>query len=1335
MDKKAIKTFSINARIKLREDIKYKMKLIGILEDNILKPSKKYTDREIYDIGEDNPKILYKKEIQQRNKIIKIIKEKGYGNVIEEIAYTIFNRLIAIRFMEINKYLPIKTRVLSSDTENKIEPDIITKAPNIDLNLNKKEIDRIYSLKTADKLDELFQFLFIKQCNELNNILPELFEKIEDFYELLFPLSFTQENGLVRELISSISEDNFKNQVEIIGWMYQYYNLELKEDTFKQLKNHVKISKERIPAATQMFTPDWIVKYMVENSLGKLWLENHLDDKLKENWKYYIDGNEENIDANEEDIGERKHYLVKEKQNIDEKKQSSELEKQLNSLKSDSKNIKLEEIKVIDPCMGSGHILVYVFDVLMDIYLSQGYNKKEATISILKNNIFGLDIDDMAYKLACFAVIMKARSYHKQIFKENIKLNLKSIQESNLLSQELIDYLSQRNNELKKNIEYIKEVFIDAKDYGSLLSIKDWDYEKIKDSVEEINEKLKDSVSETNEEIKKIKKSGIVESSSIDESNTITESSSIRKTGFSFEIEKYLIPLIEQAQILSQKYEVLVTNPPYMGGRGMNKELLDFLKTNYKENKNDLFSAFIEKSFYFLKEEGYASFLTPYVWMFISSYQKLRENIIKNRTLSSLIQFQYSAFEEATVPICAFTFKNSHEDKIGKYIKLSDFKGKMNVQETKTLDAITNPKCAYYFEFNQGDFLNIPGNPIAFWAEHEIIDIFKRAKKLSEIAEIRQGLATTDNKRFLRYWYEVNFNKIGFNHNRESAKKSAKKWFPYNKGGKYRKWYGNDEFIVNWQNDGEEIKKIVKEKYKNRSYAQDFTEEKWEKLIRVWVVKNIEFYFKESITWSFISSSYFSARYSPQGSVFDVAGSSMFPPKEKIKYLTGLMCSKVSASIMSILNPTINFQVGDLKNIPVFFNESYEKLIEKIVDENINISKEEWDYFEESWNFTSHPLIKYKVDGLIENSFNNWEQVAQNNFQKVKENEEKINEIFIDIYNLKDNLSPTLEDKDITIRKADLKRDIKSFISYFIGCLFGRYSLDEEGIIYGGGEYNQSNYHKFIPDKDNIVLILDNEYWGIEHEDNEYEDNEYLDSEHENSEHENSEHENSEHEDSEHEDSEHEDSEHEDSEHEDSEHENNKYLDNDYLDNDIVNKFIEFLKITFSEETLEENIEFIANVLGNKWKTPRDTIRKYFLNDFYKDHIKTYKKTPIYWLFDNGKRNGFKALIYIHRYTPDILEKLRNNYLNKTQKALKNSINKNEKMILNSKHQKEKRKLARSNIRLKKQLEEIIKYDEVLTIIATKQINLDLDDGVKANYSKFQGIESRNKKIDLLKKI
>ncbi|MCL2156394.1 MAG: BREX-1 system adenine-specific DNA-methyltransferase PglX [Methanobrevibacter sp.] len=718
------------------------------------------------------------------------------------------------------------------------------------------------------------------------------------------------------------------------------------------------------------------------------------------------------------------------------------------------------------------------------------------------------------------------------------------------------------------------------------------------------------------------------------------------------EINDKLFPLIKQAELLSKKYDVLVTNPPYMGIRGMNKKLSDFLKTNFKGSKSDFFSAFVEKSFSFCKSTGYLGFLTPYVWMFISSYGDLRENIMKNKTITSLIQFEYSAFEEATVPICTFTLKNTHENIFGKYIKLSDFRGGMEVQEAKTLEAITNLDCDYLFCFNQLNFKNIPGNPIAFWAGPQLINAFKNGKKLSELADIKQGLATGDNKKFIRFWHEVDINKIGFDYNPENAKQSIEKWFPYNKGGKYRKWYGNNEFIVDYEDNGKNILD-----YKQKKLKKGLIEKKnsgcW----------NSNFYFRESLSWSKISSGNIAFRFFQNGFLFDVAGCSIFTEEDKL-YLLGFLNSQVCGNILGLISPTLNYEVGHISSLPIIFSEDKLQTIKGIVKKNIDLSKDEWDNFETSWNFKKHPIIQTDKK-LISEAYEDWDEISKTNFYNLMENEKQLNQIFFEIYDLRNDSYPEIDESNIALRKADLERDIKSFLSYFLGCLMGRYSLNDEGVIFSGGEYNPSKYSKFIPDEDNIVPILDTEYF----------------------------------------------------------------------EDDIIKQFTEFLKVTFSEETLEENIKFIANALGNKGKTYRETIRKYFLTDFYKDHVKTYKKTPIYWLFDSGKENGFKALIYLHRYTPDTVARIRTDYLHKTQKAIETSIANNEQIILNSTNQKEKNQATKDNTKLKKQLDETIKYDEALAHIANKQIELDLDDGVKVNYAKFQGVEVGNKKIDLLKKI
>ncbi|MDR0911284.1 MAG: BREX-1 system adenine-specific DNA-methyltransferase PglX [Methanobrevibacter sp.] len=1166
MDKTAIKNFAIDSRNKLREEIKYQLNLIGITKNEIKEPSHKQDKFETYNFGGIEPTKLELDEITQRNNLISDLNDKGYDNIIEEIAYTWFNRVIAIRFMEVNNYLPTRVRVLSSAKKGKKEPDMITEAPNIDLNLTEEEKDKIYELKDENKLDDLFKFLFIKQCNELNKILPELFEKTKDYSELIFSISFTKPEGIIRQLIDNIAEEDFKDQVEIIGWLYQYYNSELKDETFKNLKKRVKISKERIPAATQLFTPDWIVKYMVENSLGKLWIEGHPDTGLKENWKYYLES----------------------------APQSEEVEKQLETLKIQYKNTPLEEIKVIDPCMGSGHILVYVFDVLMQIYLSQGYDKRDATISILENNIYGLDIDDRAYQLAYFAVMMKARQYHRKIFQKDVKLNLNSIKESNGIKSDIIDHISKDDEDLKRDLNYLKETFIDAKNYGSLLNVKALNYKEIIEKIE--NKKDKQELL--------------------------------------FDKNK-LLSIINQSNILSKQYEVVITNPPYMGGSGMNKQLSDYLKKNYPNTKRDLFATFIEQCANLTLKNGFFAMITQQSFMFLSSYEKLRKKYLRN-TIINMAHLGPRAFEEIGGEVVQATSFIMNKSTINNYLSKFCRLINENSQKLKEKTFLTHEK---EFITSTENFSSIPGTPIAYWVEPKLINAFRVGKKLSDIADVKQGLATADNNRFLRLWHEVDINKIGFGmKDFRDAKNSHKKWFPYNKGGSFRKWYGNQEYIINYENDGYELKNFGPS-----------------------VLRNTSFYFKENIGWTKISSSDTSFRYFPKGFVLGNASGNIFPKNENINFLLGLLNSKISSKVLNILSPTLNYTEGNMSLIPILNNNLY---YEDFILKNIELSKNDWNFNETSWNFTKNPLLTYKSNNL-ENSYLKYENIKKEMFNELKSNEEKLNKIFLDMYDLNEKISPVVEDKYVSIALTNSKDEIKSFLSYFIGCLFGRYCLDEEGLIFAGGKLDISKYSSFIPDDDNIIPILDTEYF----------------------------------------------------------------------EDDIINKLVEFLKITFGENTLEENIKFIANALDGGGETYRDTIRNYFLKDFFKDHVKNYKKRPIYWLFDSGKENGFKALIYIHRYKLDTVSCVRTDYLHKTQKSIEIAISHNEKIIENSTNQREKNKLTKKVNKLKKQLAETIKYDEALSHIANKQIAIDLDDGVKNNYELFQNIEINNKKVNLLKDI
>ncbi|HHY70215.1 MAG TPA: BREX-1 system adenine-specific DNA-methyltransferase PglX, partial [Thermoanaerobacterales bacterium] len=984
MDKSLIKNYAIWARNKLMEDVAQRAYELGIVGDEIKK---------LEEVSQDYIRINGKKlkpfEINQRKSLETKIREKGFGQVVEEVAYTWFNRIIALRFMEVNGYLPTGVRVLSSTEPGKTEPDIITHAEYLDLDLNQEVVAR---LKDENDTEELFRYLLVKQCNELNKILPGLFEEIGDYTDILLPKNLLSEGSVIRRLVSDIPEEYFKEQVEIIGWLYQYYISEKKDEVFAGLRKNKKITKENIPAATQLFTPKWIVKYMVENSLGRLWLEGHPNEELKSKWKYYLD----------------------------EAEQEPEVEERLKKIRAESKDIKPEDIKVLDPAMGSGHILVYAFDVLFDIYKSAGYSEREIPKLILENNLYGLDIDDRAGQLAYFAVMMKARSKNRRIFRENIDINLCSIQESNGIPEETITYfaggekfvskldleeeikdqddLSDKDFEIQAR--YLIHVFHDAKEYGSILEVKKLDFNKIEKRLEEMQESHHDDA-------------------------------------FEFRHKQILLeklpPMIKQAKIMSGKYDVVVTNPPYMGRRNMNADLKKYVGSNYSDVKTDLFSVFIERNYEYAKEYGHLAFMSPFVWMFITTYEKLRKKIIESKAITSLIQLEYSGFDGATVPICTFTLRNSNTGETGEYIRLSDFRGAEN-QPIKTLEAIQNSDVDYRYTAPAFEFCKIPGSPIAYWASDKAKDIFYNNKKIGDIAQPKVGLQTGNNNRYLRIWTEVSFKNIGLGYgDSEQGAKSKLKWFPYNKGGEFRKWYGNNEFVVNWENDGAEIR--------NFSGA---------------VIRNQKYYFKESITWSFVSSSKFGVRYSPKGFIFDVAGSSVFPRKEDIYYLTAFMCSKLAFEFLKMQNPTLNFQVGNIKNLPIVKTNDTKirELIDKLAKQNISISKTDWDSFETSWDFKKHPILTHKGDAItVEQAFNNWAEFAEKQFYQLKANEEELNRIFIKIYGLEDELTPEVDEKDVTVSRADRERDIKSFISYAVGCMLGRYSPHVEGLVYAGGEW------------------------------------------------------------------------------------------------------------------------------------------------------------------------------------------------------------------------------------------------------------------------------------------
>ena len=1193
MNKTAIKNFAIWARNKLIAEIQYKAGLLGITDKEIKNPLPQSTQTvQFFEIGTKEPYAITGVEIVQRRKLAEEIRGKAdqsdyptaYKAIIEAVAYTWFNRLIAIRFMEVNDYLPTRIRVLSSESAGKIEPDLVTRPFEADFGYSPYEKDRIVKLQQDNQLDELFRMLFIKQCNALNAILPALFEKTEDFTELLLNISFTDQDGVVRRLVSDIAEDDFnvakEGQVEIIGWLYQYYNTEPKDETFALLKKNVKITKERIPAATQLFTPDWIVRYMVENSLGRLWLEGHPNDSLKSGWKYYLD----------------------------EAEQEAEVQEQLAKIREEYKQIKPEEIKVIDPCMGSGHILVYAFDVLMQIYESCGYSQRDAAKSIVENNLFGLDIDQRAYQLAYFAVMMKARQYNRRILGEGVRCNLYSIEESNGINRQQLPYFGQSMDPLARNVamtqmQALLNTMKDAKEYGSIIKMEPLDWPLLRefaDSAEFTGQMTFDAV-------------GLEET------------------------KEQLQQLVEIGAMLAQKYDVVVTNPPYMGSNGMGAKLAEYVKREYPDSKSDLFAVFIGKCHRLAAINRYQAMITMQAWMFLSSFEELRKRIVSISDISSLVQIGYNSFPEINSKVAqavAFVFRKAIiKNHMGKYLDLTS---KYPQTYDKELAFISERQLGSYC-VKQVTFSKIPGTPIAYWVNNSIVESFSLGTNITKYVDTFQGIITGDNDKFLRLWFEVNINRVAFGKsNMNDIDLAIQYWIPYNKGGEFRNWYGNHEYVINWE-DGPEDKTRGKKTFQR-------------------------FYLREYVSWSYITSTTLASRYFPQGFLWDVHGSGIFDKTDMLFYLQALIGSKVGIELQKVINSTLSYQVENIAQLPVLIGEK--ETVDSLVKESIEISTTDWNSFETSWNFAKHPLILWCETGSISKTFLCWKDFTIKQFCKLHQNEERINNIFIETYKFRDVISPEVAEKDITIRRADLTRDIRSFLSYAVGCMFGRYSLDVDGLAYAGGGWDADKYSSFIPDKDNILPITDEEYFA----------------------------------------------------------------------DDIIGRFVEFVKQVYGSDTLEENLDFIANALGNKGNSSREVIRQYFLKDFFKNHCQIYQKRPIYWLFDSGKENGFKALIYLHRYDADTIGKLRIDYLHRMQRIYESEIARMQDMLENSKDAREVAAATKRKEKLVKQLKETKAYDEKIAHLALARIELDLDDGVVVNYEKVQtGTDGR--KLEVLAKV
>ena len=1188
MNKTAIKTFAIWARNKLIADISYRAGLMGITVDGIQKALPQSTGTtEFYDIGTAEPYSISGDAVKQRNHLVELIRRKekesnykiAYKYILEEVAYTWFNRLIAVRFMEVNDYLPSHIRVLSSDS-GKMEPDLVTTPFDAELSFTRDEEQLVYQLKQENKIDELFRILFIKQCNALNEILPALFEKTSDYTELLLNLSVIDQDGIVYHLVHDIPEADFDvergGQIEIIGWLYQYYNTEPKNEAFAKSG---KISKEEIPAVTQLFTPDWIVRYMVENSVGRLWIEHlrALDESVDETalaagfgWKYYLP----------------------------EAKQEPEVKEKLQELWRERASLTPEQITMIDPCMGSGHILVYGFSVLMQIYENAGYGQRDAAKSILEHNLFGLDIDDRAYQMAYFAVMMKAREYNRRILNGENTCRIYAIQESNGITDAALREMGANLSE-EERIKAIKETkaliaeFKDAKEYGSILKIerRDW---------------------------------GLMRRFAVP--NVGYGQLTLDMNGTEVAAER-LQEIIDVAEVMANKYSVTSTNPPYMGNGSMSPKLSAFVKGNYNNGRNDLFAVFIDRCMDFTIHSGYQAMITQHQWMFLSSYENVRRKV-QNYTLSTMAHLGARAFEEISGEVVQTTtfiiLKNHIKNYITRFCRLVDY-GSQDMKEAAYLSkkGQINAKVQV--------LSSLPGGALAYWISSNMIRLFGMTPA-DDVVTLREGIHTGKNEDFLRTWTEVDFTQ--FVPDASSYEELDKRgvWVPYNKGGSYRKWYGNNDLVIGFNY-----------LYRNRMSQ-----------LSGHVRPSQSLYFKEGATWSALASGKFGLRYYPKGYLFDSKG--QVAVGNRSKEIMGLFNLRPYQKMADMIMPTLDYKCGDVKKLPYCPVSS--PLFMKSVDQCIDIAREEWDSYEMSWGFERHPLVPEQIHGsdvLIETLFEQWKQISDKRFSLMSECENLLNDLFKEEYSLTDSDMDEFDPSDITLRVSDKTTDIKSLMSYAVGCMFGRYSLDSMGLVYAGGNWDSSKYATFIPDADNVIPLTDEEY----------------------------------------------------------------------LEDDIVSRFTMWIKTVYGSSTLEKNLDYIAKAISNKNGSSREIIRNYFLNEFYKDHCQTYTvtgfgKRPIYWLFDSGKQNGFKALIYLHRYNADTIGNLRIDYLHRMQHIYESEISRMQDMIDHSTSGREVAQATKRREKLTKQLKECREYDEKLAHLALSRIELDLDDGVKKNYRKIQ---------------
>ena len=1160
MDKNAIKKFAVWARRELIEKVTKKATLYGVTASEVIA-----ADADVV-----NGMVLSEAQKQERKALIDRVFEKGYEQVMEEVAYTWFNRFCALRFMEVNNYLPSYVRVFTNE-ENKFKPQILAEALSLDLDGLDQEV--VHRLKLDNKDEELYKYLLITQCNALNAVLPKMFQKIQDYTELLFPDNLLREGSVVERLVSEIDEKDWKDTkydgqgVEIVGWLYQFYMDEPHNQIVSINKSIVK--KEDIPAATALYTTDWVVRYIVDNSVGRYWIERHRESQLAEKLQFFVKPKNGEI-----------NYV--------------------------DQSVTPQEITILDPCMGSGHFLTYAFDVLMEIYRECGYSDRDAAKNIIEHNLYGLDIDKRAHQLAYFAVMMKARKYDRRLFSRGLKPNIFPVKNSRNIGEaypfEASDFLNSKEHQ--ETINYLIDVFKNADELGTIIRLEDRDYE------------------------------GLLEAWKTQAEATADTAMLVL---WEDEVKDMIVPLIQQAIVMHKKYAAVVTNPPYLNK--MDTVLKKYVSDNYASCKNDLFSVFMYRNFDFCIKDGYSGFMTPFVWMFIKSYEALRKFIIEQKSITTLIQFEYSAFEEATVPICSFVLKNEKTDEEGLYFRLSDFKGGMDVQKNKVLEALVDSNIGYFYESNQDNFSKIPGSPIAYWVSTQMFNTFN-FDKISKFAISDGQTKTGNNDKYLRYVWEVADNNV-----------EKDKWVLHAKGGSFRRWYGNLDTFIDWR-------PVSREHYRKDKVARIAPEYIW---------------FREGLSWTLISSSKkHGFRLLPDSSTFNLAAPTIFFDDGKLlRYILGYCNSKICEKIIDLFNPTLNTNISDITNQPIIINEVCLKSVVLAVNNCVALSRSDWDSFETSWDFQKHPMIMNV--SRISDAYTKWSAECAERFEQLKSNEEELNRIFIDIYGLQDELTPEVADKDVTVNRfydskeaipesmkgssyALTKLDaVKSFISYAVGCMFGRYSLDKEGLVYAGGEWDDNNYRVFAADKDAIIPVCDDEYF----------------------------------------------------------------------EDDIVGRFINFVKVVYGEADLEENLQFIADTLGGNGSA-REVIRNYFTNGFYADHCKTYQKRPIYWLFDSGKKNGFKCLVYMHRYQKDTIARIRTDYLHEQQARYRTALADLQTQIAEAATSTRVR-LQKQLKKLQEQADEALAYEEKIHHMADQMIDIDLDDGVKHNYAIFKDVLAKIK--------